>query len=107
MAELKLTELEGWEEIIEQAGRDNTPSQGQAAAKAAQKQAYALVNLSNSVFSLQKVVGTRIEDLTRSLDESAKANDKVSRKMFWLTIILVIATIAQATAAIITIKAAR
>lgn len=106
MPQLTPTEIEGWDDIIDQAGRDNTPSQGQAAARAAQKQAYALVNLSNSMLSMQKVVGTRLEKLTESINESAKASEKVSKRTFWLTIVLVIATVTQAIAAIIAIKVA-
>jgi len=106
MADFIPTELEGWDEIIELAGRDNTPAQGQAAAKAAQKQAYALANLGNDISSMKKVVGTRIESLTESLNENAKANEKVSKRTFWLTIVLVIATIVQAVAAVVAVSVA-
>lgn len=100
------SELEGWDEIIELAGRDNTPSQGQAKAKAAQKQALAMVNLGNSMLSLQKVIGTRLESLTTQIENANAATDRISRRTFWLTIVLVIATIAQAIAALIALKIA-
>lgn len=100
------SELEGWDEIIELAGRDNTPSRGQAKAKAAQKQVLAMVNLGNSMLSMQKVIGTRLESLTNQIKKANDASDRISRRTFWLTIVLVIATIAQAVAALITIKVA-
>jgi hypothetical protein len=100
------SELKGWDEIVELAGGDNTPSQGKAKAKASQKEVLAMVNLGQSILSMQKVVGTRLEALTQHLEESTNASDKVSKRTFWLTIVLVIATVVQACAAVIAVKIA-
>lgn len=101
---MKLTELEGWDELEELANQDNVPSQNKIKVQTAKKNVYATVNLSNSVFSMQKVIGHRLEELTKQLHESSKAADVHSKRMFWLTIALVVATIVQAISALIVAK---
>jgi hypothetical protein len=101
MSKINLTELKGWSEIIELAGRDNTPNQGQARAMASQKQAFAVANLSENVFTAQKHISQRLDLLNERLDESSNSAQRLARWTIGLTIALVIATIVQAVAAII------
>ena len=94
-------ELQGWEKLDEIAGGDNVPTQNKIKIETAWKTVLAMSNLGQSIFSMQKVLGKRLDELNKRLDEATKASDKQSNRMFWLTIALVVATIMQAIAAII------
>lgn len=96
-------ELEGWEKLDEIAGGDSVPVQNKIKIETSWKTVLAMSNLGQSIFSMQKVLGTRLDELNKRLDEASKAADAQSRRMFWLTIALVVATIVQATAAVITV----
>ena len=96
-------ELEDWEEIIELAGGDNTPSQGKASAKSAQKSVLATASLGHAVFDMQTRLSQRLDTLNERLAESAKSSDRLSKWTIGLTIALVFATLVQAGAAIATL----
>ncbi len=96
-------ELQGWEKLDEIAGGDNVPTQNKIKIETAWKTVLAMSNLGQSIFSMQKVLGKRLDELNKRLDEASKSADKQSNRMFWLTVALVIATIVQATAAILII----
>lgn len=101
MAPVQLTELTGWDEIKELAGHDNIPSQGKAKAMASEKQAYAMTNLGNNIFNAQKHISQRLDTLNENLVKSSESTNKLSKKTFWLTVALVIATVVQAIAAVL------
>lgn len=95
------SELQGWEELDQLAGGDSVPVQNKIKIGTAWKTVLAMTNLGNKIHSMQKIIGTRLDELNTRLDEASKAADKQSKRMFWLTIALVFATIVQAAAAII------
>lgn len=97
------SELQGWEELDQIAGGDSVPVQNKIKIETAWKTVLAMTNLGNNIFSLQKVLGKRLDDLNVKLDEAAKSADRQSNRMFWLTIALVVATIVQAIAAVIAV----
>lgn len=101
MASTTQPELEGWDEIIELAGQDNTPAQGKAKAMASKKQAFAIANLGGNVFNAQKHISQRLDSLNERLTKSAESSENLGNRTFWLTIALVVATIVQAIAAVI------
>lgn len=94
-------ELNGWNEIIELAGRDNTPSQGQARVQAIQKEVLAMVNLGNNIFSLQKKIAQRLDTLNERLDQASRSSKSLAKWTIGLTVALVLGTVVQAVAAII------
>jgi len=101
MPNLIPSELKGWDKIIDLAGVDNEPSRAKAMAEASKRQVFAVANLGENVFNAQKHISQRLDDLNEHLDMSSKSSDGLSRKMVWLTVALVVATIVQAVAAII------
>lgn len=100
------SELQGWEELDQIAGGDSVPVQNKIKIETAWKTVLAMTNLGNNIHSMQKVIGTRLDELNKRLDEASKATDKQSRRMFWLTIALVIATVIQAIAAVVAVTIA-
>ena len=88
-------ELDNWSEIFNLAAIDNDAARSQASAKASLKQVQAIANLSESVFSAQKHVSKRLEDLNQRLDTASVQSGKLARRTFWLTIALVVAAFAQ------------
>lgn len=97
------SELHGWEELDQIAGGDSVPVQNKIKIETAWKTVLAMTNLGNNIFSLQKVLGKRLETLNEKLETASRSADKQSNRMFWLTIALVIATITQAIAAVIAV----
>lgn len=97
------SELQGWEELDQIAGGDSVPVQNKIKIETAWKTVLAMTNLGNNIFSMQKVLGKRLDDLNSKLDAATKSADRQSNRMFWLTIALVVATIIQAVAALITV----
>lgn len=100
------SELQGWEELDQIAGGDSVPVQNKIKIETAWKTVLAMTNLGNNIFSLQKVLGKRLDDLNDKLDAAAKSADRQSNRMFWLTIALVVATIVQAIVAVIAVVTA-
>lgn len=100
------SELQGWDKLDQIAGGDSVPVQNKIKIETAWKTVLAMTNLGNNIHSMQKVIGTRLDELNKRLDEASRAADKQSRRMFWLTIALVIATIIQAIAAVIAVTIA-
>lgn len=89
-----------WNEILGDAGTDNTPSQGKARAKSIHNLCQAIEKLNISACDVMESSSTKIDLLNNSISESSRISEKVSRRMFWLTIMLVIASIVQASAAV-------
>lgn len=96
-------ELQGWDKLDEIAGGDSVPVQNKIKIETSWKTVLAMSNLGQSIFSMQKVLGTRLDELNKRLNEASKAADTQSRRMFWLTIALVTATVIQAIAAVVAI----
>lgn len=94
------SELQGWEELDQIAGGDSVPVQNKIKIETARKTVLATTNLGNNIFLLQKVLGKRLDDLNEKLESASKSSDEQSKRMFWLTIALVVATIIQSAAAV-------
>jgi hypothetical protein len=97
------TELEGWDELNNISGGDSVPIQNRIKVGTSHKTVLALSNLGNNIFSLQKILGNRLDGLNKKLDEESKSSEKQSRRMYWLTIALVVATVVQAVAATLSV----
>lgn len=97
------SELQDWDKLDQIAGGDSVPVQNKIKIETAWKTVLAMSNLGNNIFSLQKVLGKRLDDLNDKLDAATRSADRQSNRMFWLTIALVVATIVQAIAAVITV----
>lgn len=89
------SELEGWDEIIEDAGGGNDDRRTTANVKAARKLVLSIVNLQQAIFSFQKITAPRLDQLRGSID---RFNDS-STKLYWinilLTTVIAIATLAN------------
>jgi len=102
MPNLTPDELSGWEKIKELAGQDNGPSRAQASAMVAEKHAVAMSNLGNRVFSAQKHISQRLDNLNEELGRNSSSSKKLSKTMIWLTVALVVAAFVQAGATVVT-----
>lgn len=71
-----ISELDGWDEIINDAGGGNDDRRTAANVKAARKLVLSIVNLQQSIFSLQRVTAPRLDQLRQSID---KFNDSSTR----------------------------
>lgn len=95
------SELQGWDEIIEEAGIDNYPSRAKAQAKATAKMVLAVKNLESAIFNHQKKTATRLEALTESINRFDENSGKLYRAGLWLSGAIALAAIAQVIVAII------
>lgn len=94
------SELQGWNEIIEEAGIDNAPSRAKAQAKATAKMVLAIKNLENAIFNHQKKTATRLDNLTESINRFDDNTGKLYKAGLWLSGAIALATIAQVIIAI-------
>lgn len=86
-------ELDGWDKIIAEADGGNENRWTAAKVKASQKMVLAISNLGNSIFSLQKVSGIRLEDLQKSIDRFNDSSTKLYIVYLWLTGAIVVLTL--------------
>ena len=94
-------ELDGWDEIYNLAGSDNIPNQNQINIKTSHKNVQAMSNLSDSIFSMQKALGNKLDELSQKIDEANKSSAEQSRRMSKLTTVIAIAALIQAFATLV------
>jgi len=90
------SEVQGWDEIEGMAGGDSIPVQNKIRVKIGRKTVFAMVNLGESISSLQKQLAIRFDNLNSMLEKTNVATEKQSNRMLWLTVALVAATTLQA-----------
>jgi predicted membrane-bound mannosyltransferase len=96
-------ELDGWENILSEAESDLQAKRDHSSITAQHKQVLAIANLGSSVFTAQKHLSQRMDDLNANIQKSTDASNKMAKKTFWLTIALVGASVVQAFAAVIAV----
>jgi len=92
-----------WEEVIRDAGTDNTPSQGKARAKSTHNLCQAIESLTRSTCDVMEGSSKKIDLLNNSISEANRVSEKLSKRMVLLTVMLVVASVVQACAAVVVI----
>lgn len=96
-------ELEGWDRLEGIAGIDNIPTQNKIKIETSRKTILAMSNLGNSILSMQKIIGARLDKLNEVLEKSNQSSEIHSKRMFWLTLALFAASAMQAIAVIVSV----
>ena len=87
------SELEGWDEIINDAGGGNDDRRTTANVKAARKLVLSIANLQQSIFSFQKIVGPRLDTLRESIDRFNDSSTNLYKTYLLFTKVIAIATV--------------
>lgn len=95
-------ELKDWDEIIKN-GNGNEDNRAQSQLRAAKKLVIAITNLQNHIFSLQKVLGKRMDDSIEITKENNKVSTKLYKIYIWLTFIIAFSAIASLAISIISL----
>ncbi len=90
-----------WYQLEEVANRDTIPAQNKIKVETTKKVVFAMDNLSLSIGSMQKKIAQRLDTLNHELSTASSESSKQSKRLYYLTIALVIATIVQAVSAVL------
>lgn len=107
MSQLTPPELDGWQQIIDQAAIDNDVARSQAAAKASHKQVLAIANLTEGIFNSQKHISDRLDKLNKQLDNASRQSGELAKRTYILTWVLASAATIQAITAVVLIFKAK
>ena len=88
-------EVSGWDGVEDLARRGSSTSSVEAQTQMAKKLAFAIANLRLAVNSHQKITGTRLENLTKSIDEFNKSSGRLSKAANGLALALVVLAAAK------------
>jgi len=88
-------ELNGWDQIIADAESGVTTREKVAEVRAVKKQVLAIANLGQTIFSIQKVFGSRLDNLKESIDKFNSESSKLYKINIILTIVIALATVAN------------
>lgn len=86
------SELNGWDEIINDAGGGNDDRRTTANVKSARKLVLSIVSLQQAILSFQKVTAPRFDQLRESIDRFNDSSTKLYKIYLWLTSLIAIAT---------------